>query len=272
MQGTLIPDFCTCAFENISWEVFNIFFSDLIDFVATHSLPFGSLSPARFVIEVFLFLLVLFFVFSSQGSHAKPFLPLFPSKDYFVLFSTHCHGYSLPFHPLLINYFYKSLYCACHSRQNSLQVFGVFVLMECKECTQFSRCALAHHTCSKKDRDLMPHKACWQHRVALAFFVASWRWDSCVITPGNTLQLIIWPSNDFPPDIWNLFLSPLGEFHLLAHIAIILGGVWSFPPLWCWRSTSLTAVLSEYITNRPPTRPSISLSLGGHWTRPFTAV
>lgn len=63
---------------------YNIFFSDLMDFVATHSLPFGFLSPARCVIKVFLFLLVLFFLFffflPGQPCQALP--SLFPSRDY----------------------------------------------------------------------------------------------------------------------------------------------------------------------------------------------
>lgn len=166
--------------------------------MATNSHPFGFHFPAWFILKAVLLLLVLFLcVFpSGQPCQVIPALPsLFHSLGYFVLFPIHCHGYSLSVNPPLVNYFCKSPNCACYSCQNSLQVFGVFVLMECKKCTQYSRCALTHHACSKRGWDLMSHDVapqCWQLQVTLAFLVASWHWDSFVITPGLFQHYAAW--------------------------------------------------------------------------------
>lgn len=69
---------------------------------------------------------------------------------------------ALSLSPPLIKDFFKSLNGACYPLQHSLQVLGVFVLMEYKECAQ----------CSK--RDLTRHDAaplCCQLQVTLAFLV-----------------------------------------------------------------------------------------------------
>lgn len=148
--------------------------------MATNSFPFGLHFPASLVLKDVLLLSVLCFCsLSGQLCQVIPALPsLLASLGYFALFATHCHGYSSSSHPPAINYFCQPLHCACHS-WNSLQVFGVFVFMEWKKCTQRSRCALAHHACSKKDQDLVCHDVVpqhWQRRGALAFPVASGRW------------------------------------------------------------------------------------------------
>lgn len=66
---------------------------------------------------------------------------------------------ALSLNPPLINHSFKSLNSPCYLLQNSLQVFGVFVLMGCKKCTEYSRCALTHHTGSKSDQDTVRHEA-----------------------------------------------------------------------------------------------------------------
>lgn len=57
---------------------------------------------------------------------------------------------ALRLNPALINESFKAVNSFCYGLQNCLQVFGVFVLMECEKCTQDSRCAVAHHIHCKR--------------------------------------------------------------------------------------------------------------------------
>lgn len=76
-------------------------------------------------------------------------MPALPSCLYFlghfVPFLAITVAIALCLNPFLINDSFKSVNSPCCCLQNCLQVFGVFVLMECEECTQDSRCRVAYH-------------------------------------------------------------------------------------------------------------------------------
>lgn len=131
----------------------------------------------------------LFFFLWGQPWQVTPALPsLLSLFGWLVLLSTHCHGCHPSLNLLLINCSFKSLNSPCYWLQNSLQVFGVFALMECKICTQDSRCALTHHTRSKRDQDLMCH-----HTAPQVLLASSYSGLSCCLV---TLRLICnhpWP-------------------------------------------------------------------------------
>lgn len=131
--------------------------------------------------------------FFVSSPHVIPALSsLFYFVGYFVLFSTHCHGIPLWLNPSLINYSFKSFNSPCYLLQNSLQVFGVSVLMERKKCTQYSRCALTHHTHPKADGGPGCQGAALLASSCSGLFVASWHWDSFVITPGLFQHDVSW--------------------------------------------------------------------------------
>lgn len=81
-------------------------------------------------------------------------MPALPSwldfLGHFVPFLAITMAIALRLNPSLINDSFKSVNSSCYCLQNCLQVFSVFVLMECEKCTQDSRCGVAHHICCRR--------------------------------------------------------------------------------------------------------------------------